>query len=127
MQDWVVVTLAAFVYSLVMFAFDRVFKLDEQREAMREFAEKIRSDPTTISEEEITKHTKDMYRVMGMRIAMLFIVFSPIHYVFSSRYGDVVTPLGVGMHWLWWFAISSVVAQIFIRGVRRWFVLLRGG
>ncbi|HID15447.1 MAG TPA: hypothetical protein EYP16_01400 [Candidatus Atribacteria bacterium] len=127
MQDWVVVTLAAFIYALVMFAFDRVFRLDERSKVVHEFTMKLRDDPNSISDDDIARHTKEMYKTKGLRLVMVFIVFYPLYYAFSSRYGDITTPLGMGMHWLWWFVVSSIVAQLFIGGVKRWLVRLREG
>ena len=127
MQDWVVITLAAFVYTLVMFAFSRVFRLDERHRAMREFTARLQKNPDSVTEEEVMHHTKEMYKVMGLRLAMVFIVFYPLYYAFSSRYGEVLTPLGVSMHWIWWFLISSVVAQVLVGGVKRWLARSRGG
>ncbi|HIP74162.1 MAG TPA: hypothetical protein EYH14_00725, partial [Euryarchaeota archaeon] len=78
MQDWLVVTLAAFIYSFVVFAFDRVFRLDERNKALREFTLKLKNDPESVSDDEMVKHTKDMYKLLGMRLAMVFIVFYPL-------------------------------------------------
>ncbi len=125
MQDWIVVSLAAFVYSLVVFAFNRVFKIDEHNRRMREMSERMRKNPDSISEEELAEHLRSMYRVMGLRLAMLFIVFYPLYYAFSSRYGNISTPLWT-MNWLWWFVISSIAANLVIGGVMKWLAPSKG-
>lgn len=127
MQGWLVVSIAAFIYALVMFSFNRVFRMEERNKRMREFTMRLSKNPDSITEEEIAHHTKEMYKVMGLRFAMVFIVFYPLYYAFSSRYGTISTPLGIDMYWLWWFLISSIVAQIFIGGVRKWLAQSGGG
>ena len=125
MQDWLVITLAAAVYSLVMYAFNRVFKMDERNRKMRELSQRMRKDPNSITDEEIMEHTKEMYKVMGLRLAMIFIVFYPLFYAFSSRYGNIETPLGT-MGWIWWFMISSIAVNLVIGGVRKWLARSKG-
>ncbi len=125
MQDWMIVTIAAFVYTLVTYAFNRVFRMDERNRKMLELSQRMRKDPASITEEEMLAHTKEMYKIMGLRLAMVFIVFYPLFYAFSSRYGDIETPLGT-MGWLWWFLLSSIGANLIIGGVRKWLAPSKG-
>ncbi|MDN5358410.1 MAG: hypothetical protein PWP76_253 [Candidatus Diapherotrites archaeon] len=125
MQDWLIVTLAAFVYALAMYAFNRVFRLEERNRAILEMSKRLSKDPDSVTEEEIAEHTKNMYKIMGLRLVMLFIVFYPLYYAFSSRYGTIETPLGQ-WYWLWWFVVSSIVANIVVGGVMKWLALSRG-
>ena len=125
MQDWMIITTAALIYALVMYAFNRVFKMDERNRKMLELSQRVRNDPDSITEEEMLAHTKEMYKIMGIRLAMVFIVFYPLFYAFSSRYGDIETPLGT-MSWLWWFIISSIGVNLIIGGVRKWLAPSKG-
>ncbi len=119
MQDWAVIVLVAFGYSLLLMLINKLIGYSEMQRRTQELMKRMKESPEEISQDELMQHLVEMNKKNLTRLVLVFIVFYPIYYYFSSRYGDVQTPFGT-VYWLWLFIGASIAFGMIIGGVRKW-------
>jgi len=119
LQDWAVIVLVAIGYSILLAFINRLIGFSEMQRRTQQLMKRMKDAPEDVSQEELMQHLVEMNKKNLLRLVLVFIVFYPIYYYFSSRYGDVQTPFGT-VYWLWLFIGASIAFGIILGGVKKW-------